>query len=350
MDQILIIDDDLFNRKFLKKCFSEFGLNSLTAGNGIEGLEVLRKHHSTIKTITIDIEMPKLNGYQFAEIVKGNEQLQNIPIIFITSKNERHNILKALDLFAYDYFIKPVDPQFIYYKVRNAVNFYNNHLTLKELNERISFENKVLENSLYIKNKKLNKINSTILNMLETTNHYNDEDTGNHIQRVAEYSTLIANKYGLSKRNVNSIHEYASLHDIGKVGIPDSILKKTGKLTKEEFDTMKTHVDIGIELIKNMDLPEAAHNIIKYHHEWWNGKGYGTGLKKNDIPIEARIVAIADVFDALTTKRCYKNAYSFEKSASIIKEKSEIHFDPKLVQLFFENQSGIIEIMNEFRD
>jgi putative two-component system response regulator len=350
MDQILIIDDDILNRKFLEKCFSEFGLHSITAANGMEGLDILRRNHHTIKTITLDIEMPKLNGYQFAEIVKGNEKLQSIPIIFITGKSEKYDILKALDLFAYDYLVKPIDPQFVYYKVRNAVNFYNNHLTLKELNERISFENKVLENSLYIKNRKLNEINSTILNMLETTNHYNDEDTGNHIQRVAEYSTLIAAKYGLSKRNVNSIHEYAPLHDIGKVGVPDSILKKPGKLSKEEFDVMKSHVDIGVELIKNMDLPVTAHNIIKYHHEWWNGQGYGTKLKENDIPIEARIVALADVFDALTTKRCYKDAYSYEKSAGIIKEESGIHFDPKLVQVFFENKNGIVEIMNELKD
>lgn len=350
MDQILIVDDDFFNRKYLEKCFTEYGLNSISAANGIEGLDILRRNYNTIKTITVDIEMPKLDGYQFAKIIKSNKHLQNIPIIFITGKNKKKDILKALELFAYDYFIKPFDPQFVYYKVRNAVNFYNNHLALQELNDKISFEKKILESNLYIKNKKLNEINATILNMLETTNHYNDEDTGNHIQRVAEYSTLFANKYGLDKEHVSLIHEYAPLHDVGKVGIPDSILKKPGKLTKKEFDIMKSHVDIGVEIIRNLDLSDTAVNIVKYHHEWWNGQGYRANLKGTDIPIEARIVALADVFDALTTKRCYKEAYSYEKSASIIKEKNGIHFDPDLIKIFFENEAGIIKIMNELKD
>jgi putative two-component system response regulator len=350
MNNILIIDDDLFNRKYLQSSFNNFGLNCFCAEDGIDGLEVLRKNHQSISAITIDIEMPRLNGYQFAEIVKSNSELKNIPIIFISSKAKKQDILKALNLYAYDYLVKPVDAEFVYYKVRNAVNFYNTFLTVQKLNDQILLKNKRLENSLYLKNKKLLNMNSKILNILETTNHYNDEDTGNHIQRVAEYSKVLAQGYGLGDNLIDSIYEYAPLHDVGKVGIPDSILKKPGKLTGEEFSIMQKHVDIGFELVKSVDMPEIALNIVRYHHERWDGEGYGSNIFKTDIPIEARIVALADVFDALSTKRVYKEAFSFEKSASIIKEKNGTHFDPKLVEVFFERKNKMIEIMKNLSD
>ena len=185
---------------------------------------------------------------------------------------------------------------------------------------------------------------AAIIKVLEKSNKYNDEDTGEHINRVALYSKLLATYYGCSHSFILKIEKLASLHDVGKLGISDNILKKKGKLTSEEFEEIKTHVTIGYKLIKASQLGSMAENIVRYHHEKWNGKGYMEGLKGEGIPLEARIVALADVYDALRQERSYKPGFSHEKSISIIKEERGKHFDPLLVDLFLENQERFNEI------
>ena len=163
---------------------------------------------------------------------------------------------------------------------------------------------------LFVKKKKLNKTIQLLVSCLEDINFLRDDDTGNHVLRVSEYSYLLAKKLNLSKFLCNNIKEYASLHDLGKVGILDNILKKKGKLTSEEFHKMKEHVEIGYRIIKKINLGEIAENIVRYHHEKYDGKGYLMCLKNEEIPIEARIVALADVYDALRQERCYKKGVS----------------------------------------
>ncbi len=183
---------------------------------------------------------------------------------------------------------------------------------------------------------KLNNLSLGLIETLEDANTYNDEDTGDHVKRIGEYSRLIAINLKMNKKFIEEIKLYAPLHDIGKIGIPDSILKKPGKLTAEEFQEMKTHTEIGFNLIKGLDISKIAVNIVRYHHEKWNGKGYG-GLKGEEIPIEARIVALADVYDALRQKRVYKEAFSHKKAYEIILEERGEHFDPRIVEVFIEN-------------
>lgn len=190
---------------------------------------------------------------------------------------------------------------------------------------------------------------SAIIKVLEKSNKYNDEDTGEHINRVALYSKLLATYYGCSHNFILKIEKLASLHDVGKLGIGDSILKKRGKLTLEEFEEVKKHVTIGYKLIKASQLGSMAENIVRYHHEKWNGKGYMEGLKGEEIPIEARIVALADVYDALRQKRSYKLGFSHEKSISIIKEERGVHFDPALVDLFIKNEEKFDEIYENLK-
>lgn len=185
---------------------------------------------------------------------------------------------------------------------------------------------------------------NSLVESLEMANNYNDEDTGSHVVRVSLYAELLAKKYGGSKKLIEEIRKYSSLHDIGKIGIPDSILKKQGKLSEEEMDVMKTHVDIGYELIKKMKLGKIAENIVRYHHEKWNGKGYLLGIREKDIPLEARIVSLVDVYDALRQKRSYKEGFSHERAVEIIKGDSGKAFDPKLVEIFLENQIEFQEI------
>lgn len=189
---------------------------------------------------------------------------------------------------------------------------------------------------------RLKKITISLVNTLENANSYNDEDTGHHIQRVNKYSELLSsqlkNKWKLKTNFIEDIGLYASLHDIGKIGIPDSILRKPDKLTESEFQEIKTHTQIGYNLIKELDVSPIISNLVKYHHEKWNGSGYPCGLVGEEIPKEARIVALADVYDALRQKRVYKKSFSHEKTIAIIKEEKGKHFDPNVVDAFLEVQ------------
>lgn len=187
-----------------------------------------------------------------------------------------------------------------------------------------------------IASKKERLIARALVESFEAANEFNDEDTGNHILRVNLYSKFLAEKLKCHKKFINEIGEYASLHDIGKIGIPDSILKKPGKLSPYEFEEMKKHVLLGKKLVDKMKLGSIAQNIVLYHHERWNGKGYCYGLKENEIPLEARIVAIADVYDALRQKRVYKDGFSHEETIEIIKKECGQHFDPTLVDIFLK--------------
>lgn len=191
---------------------------------------------------------------------------------------------------------------------------------------------------------KLKKLTIGLVETLENANTFNDEDTGSHIKRISKYSEVLAKELRLRPMCIDRISLYASLHDVGKIGIPDNILKKPGKLTVEEFEIMKNHVEIGYNLMKDLDISSVALNIVRYHHEKWNGTGYGKGLKEGEIPIEARIVAIADVYDALRQKRVYKEAFSHEKSVEIIKSESGKHFDPNLVRIFIKKQQNFNKI------
>ena len=207
---------------------------------------------------------------------------------------------------------------------------------------------------IYIHLKKFKKVYNKLKNItiglvetLESANTYNDEDTGAHIKRLNQYSELLAEELKLSNSFVKEIGLYASLHDIGKIGISDAILKKPGKLTEEEFEMMKTHIEIGYNLIKDLDVSPVASNIVRYHHEKWNGKGYGKGLKGEEIPVEARIVALADVYDALRQERVYKKAFTHEKSMEIIISESGKHFDPRIVEVFLKKHENFRDIFDE---
>jgi len=194
---------------------------------------------------------------------------------------------------------------------------------------------------------KLEKITFGLVETLESANTYNDEDTGDHIKRINKYSAIVAEKLKMKSYFINEVGTYASLHDIGKIGIHDTILKKPGKLSKEEFDEMKTHTEIGYNMIKNLGVGSIAMNIIRYHHEKWDGSGYPQKLSGENIPLEARIVGLADVYDALRQKRVYKEAFSHESAVDIISDLSGSHFDPKVVAVFLEIHLDFKRIFEE---
>ncbi len=198
--------------------------------------------------------------------------------------------------------------------------------------------------------KELENTTLGVVAALEKANALNDSDTGNHIMRVCAYSELLAQGLELPGEVVHKIRRYASLHDVGKVGLPDEVLKKPGPLTKEEFEAMKGHTVMGYELLELARSDTIARNIALCHHEKFNGRGYPLGLSGRQIPLEARIVALADVFDALTTKRIYKNAYSMTMALQIIEEERGEHFDPRLVDLHLANAGQFQAILERYQD
>lgn len=348
--KVLVIDDTKLVRKIITYVLNSSGIETIEAENGLEGLQILEENFLNIRAITVDVEMPIMDGIEFIKNVKAKKKYENLPIIIVTSLSEKEDMQKGLELGVYDYIIKPVDRTLVFLKVRNAMRYYENTIEIEKLNKDITRKNFELEALVEIRTKELENMTNSLIVALENANLYNDENTGKHIKRVAMFSELIAKELGLSKEFVARIKMYAPIHDIGKVGIPDEILKKPGRYTPEEFEIMKEHVVIGYNMIKESSLPETAKNIVRYHHEKWSGTGYRIGLKGEDIPVEARIVSIADVFDALSTKRIYKEKFSIEETLRIMAEGRGEQFDPKIFDIFLKNMDKIIELKNRYAD
>lgn len=369
--KVLIVDDSPLSLKILRESLRRKGLETVVASSGYEAFEKLKEHYEEIAVITLDRELPDLSGEEIAKRIKSMEKYKDIPLIFITSLSSRDDIKYGLEMGVYDYITKPIDSDITYLKVRNAIRYYSvlqeatereksirvmsdearrDYRKIDELNRRLKEKNKILEVVVEARTKELKDMTHSLLVALEDANLYNDENTGKHLLRVANYSELLGRGAGLGNYFIQEIKLYAPLHDIGKVGISDSLLKKPGRYTKEEFDEMKKHVEIGYKMIKNSPLSDVAKNIVRYHHERWDSTGYIKGLKGEEIPIEARIVAIADVFDALTTKRPYKEAFIIEKALEILDEGKGSHFDPKLLDIFFKNIDSVLKIKEENDD
>ncbi len=369
--RVLIVDDSQLDLKILRESLEVNGINVIEAKNGKECLEKLNKNFSDIGAITLDVEMPDYDGEVLAQNIRKIGKYKDIPIIFISSVADRTIIKRGLEIGAYDYILKPIDPYITALKVSNAVNYYKaileikereeniifmseevriNYKKIDELNRRLLEKNKILEVLVEARTKELQDMTNSLISALENANFYNDEVTGKHIERVALYSEVIARGANLHRDFVKEIKLYSPLHDIGKVGIPESVLKKPGKYTEEEFKIMKKHTEIGYNMIKDSPLSNVAKNIIKYHHEKWDGTGYGEQLRGGKIPIEARIVAIADVFDALATRRSYKEAFPLHKILEIMDEGRGRHFDPELVEVFFDNLEKMIFIKENNND
>jgi putative two-component system response regulator len=327
--KVLICDDVLENRKLLASTLQRYADFDLTIIS--DGTTLLSKVEE-IKPdiILLDIMMPDIDGYEVARQLKSNPATASIPIIFITALDQIESKMKAFDTGGVDYISKPFSPKEIVIRIKN-------HLRLSEMMSG-------LEAEVRERTRELESLNYALVLALENANYYSDIETGAHIHRVNYYSQLLAQSLGLSDKEVQLIARYAPIHDIGKVGIPPNILKKKEKLTPEEFDKIKEHSYIGYKIIDLPGIPSIAKNIVYYHHERWDGSGYPIGLKGESIPIEARIMALADVYDALRTVRPYKSALPEEETVGIIQESSGTHFDPNVVDAFLKNRSKFDDV------
>lgn len=347
--RILIVDDSPENVSMLAETLSKYDcIVALTGENALEKAQA--EPHPDL--ILLDIVMPGINGFEVCKRLKKDEKTENIPIVFTTGLGEVENEAKGFRLGAVDYVTKPFSPIVIRARVKT-------HLTLKDARETLTQHNALLEEEVIKRTGLLEDLVTKLKKgSLETTirlsraAEYKDEDTGAHILRMSHYSAALAQEIGYMDDFVENLLHAAPLHDVGKIGIPDKILLKPGKLTSEEWDIMRRHCEMGAEILSGSEaeVVRLGETIALTHHEKWDGKGYPKGLSGEDIPISGRIVAIADVFDALTSKRPYKEPFSIEKSFAILKEGKGNHFDPVVVEAFFSIQDQILEIKETYQD
>jgi putative two-component system response regulator len=338
------IDDSLQNLMLVEAYCDELGLKVKSFENPKEGLEYLLDDNNNVHIVFIDYMMPELNGIEMIEAFR--EKKPHTPIIMITAASGGFDLkMEALTKGATDFLTKPL----------NAAEFIvrtTNLLDLKIAQDKLEDKAKWLEEEVMKATIELMAREHEALRVLGKTAEYKDPETSNHIARVAYYSRMLAREYGLSTDMQDIIFYASPFHDIGKVGIPDAILLKPGRLAKEEFEVMKKHSSIGHGILDHSSsqyLNEGA-TIALTHHEKYDGNGYPNGLVGEDIPISGRITAVADVFDALTSKRPYKEPWSFDKAKQLLIDESGKHFDPKIVELFMENIDEVKQIYTQFSE
>ncbi|MEP4890618.1 MAG: two-component system response regulator [Aliiglaciecola sp.] len=321
--QLLVVDDEPTNLRILNQVLREH--YSLTfAKSGVEALELAQKIEPDL--ILLDVMMPGMTGYEVCTSLKANKATKQIPVIFVTALADATDEAKGFEVGAVDYISKPISPAVV--KARVAT-----HLSLVDAEE-------------------LRSTRLQVIQRLGRASEYKDNETGMHVVRMSHYSRLLALAYGFSECAADDLFHAAPMHDIGKIGIPDNIMLKPARLTPEEFEVMKKHPEIGAEILGESDseLIDLAKVVSLTHHEKWDGTGYPKGLAGEDIPIHGRIVALADVFDALTSKRPYKEAWSIDKTMEFLQEQKGKHFDPKIVELFQQNLEQMLEVKNRFQE
>lgn len=306
--KILIVDDELVNLNLLRATLENEGYKLFFAKSGENALQQVTTHNPDL--ILLDIMMPGLSGYDVCIRLKSNEKTKNIPIIFVTTRNTEINEADGFALGAVDYITKPISQPIVRARVKT-------HLSLVQVEK--------LESSRLL-----------IIQRLGRAAEYRDNETGLHVIRMSHYSRILAQALGQPDDWCEMLLNAAPMHDVGKIGTPDHILLKPGKLDDDEWKIMRQHPGTGAGIIGKHDSPllEMSRLAALTHHEKWDGTGYPRGLAGEEIPLEGRIIAIGDVFDALTTARPYKKAWSIEKAINLLKKESGKHFDPNLVPIF----------------
>ncbi|NRB40593.1 MAG: response regulator [Pseudomonadales bacterium] len=334
---ILIVDDIPSNLESLKAVLKPT-YRVITASNGNAALDIAFKEDKP-DMILLDIIMPAMDGYEVFQQLKANPATAPIPIILISAKDSQIDEAQGFELGAVDFITKPINPRRVLARVAAQMALYN--------------QSRELELMVKTRTAELEQTQLAVISLLGRASEFKDNETGSHVTRMSHYARLLAEAIaGESNCWTQNIFHAAPMHDVGKIGVPDAILLKAGPLNPQEWAIMKKHPSFGAAIIGDHETPllKLSKEIALTHHEKWDGSGYPQGLKGEAIPISGRIVAIADVFDALTTERPYKNAWSVEKSVTYLEEQSGSHFDAELVTLFIENMPDILEIKSCFQE
>ena len=346
---VLVVDDEAININLLVELLKD-EYRTIVATNGAQALR--RVQENTPDLILLDVMMPDMDGFEVCRRLQAEENAKNIPIVFVTAMGDNADEAVGLDIGAVDYIRKPFSPPVVRARVRNL-------LELKQARDFMLAQNEILEEKVRERTSELAVTQDATIRSLATLAEMRDNETGAHLRRTQNYVRATARRLQnhhrfkdiLDDATIDMIYKSAPLHDIGKVGIPDAILLKPGKLTPEEFTTMKEHAVFGRDALMAAEEQLGSNSFLKYakdvaltHHENWDGSGYPQGLKGDDIPVAGRLMMIADVYDALISKRVYKPAFTHEMAMELIKEDSGKKFDPDIVTAFFEIEADIREI------
>lgn len=342
--KVAIVDDAEINLVLFQALIKRMGNSeSITFSDANVGLAWAKTNDFDL--MIVDYMMPGLDGIEFITQLRAMPEKQNSPILMITANDQKQIRYRALDAGATDFLTKPVDKVEFMARANNMLLLGASRKALADRAAWLADEVKKATAEI------VRRERETVIRLSKAA-EYRDPETGAHILRMAHYSELIARALGLPKQEQELLLEAAPMHDIGKVGIADHILLKPGRLTPEEFEIMKQHAAFGYEILKGSSsrVLQAGAEIARDHHEKFDGSGYPNGLAGVEIPIFSRIVAVADVFDALTSERPYKKAWSLERASEHIKASSGAHFDPQCVDAFFAHWDEVLEIRHRYQD
>ncbi|MDK6078358.1 response regulator [Massilia varians] len=320
---ILAVDDEASNLQLLRQILQDH-YRLLFAKDGARALELARQERPDL--VLLDVMMPGMSGYEVCASLKANPDTAAIPVIFVTALTDTADELEGFEAGAVDYITKPVSPPIVRARVRT-------HLSLVRMEE-------------------LRATRLEIVQRLGLAAEYKDNETGLHVIRMSHFSRILGIAAGMSEVEADDLLHAAPMHDVGKIGIPDRILQKPGPLDPDEWQVMQSHVTIGAEIIGEHEggMLALASQIALTHHEKYDGSGYPNGLRGEDIPLVGRIVAIADVFDALTSKRPYKKAWTEDEALTFLREQKGRHFDPALVDLFLEQMPAVRAVQQRWAE
>ncbi|MDR2800810.1 MAG: response regulator [Desulfovibrio sp.] len=337
--KVMLVDDNIANlavgKNMLKNTYEVYAIPS--AAKLFEVLE-----HVTPDLILLDIMMPEMDGYEAIKLLKAESRWAQIPVIFLTSRRDEHSELEGLSLGAIDYVAKPFSAPLLLKRIANHLLIVSQRRALQDYNEN-------LQEMVRKKTEQIVELQNAVLTTVAEMVEFRDNMTGGHVSRTQGYLKLLVDKLLEEKIYMNEIALWdldflirsALLHDVGKIAVSDVILNKPGDLTPEEFEEMKRHTAVGVEMVDRIASKTAEHAFLTHariiagtHHEKWDGSGYPAGLKGTEIPLEGRLMAIADVYDALTSARPYKHAFSAREAEEIIESRRGTHFDPVLVDVF----------------
>jgi two-component system, response regulator RpfG len=342
--RVLIVDDNVTNltlfRHLLKKIDA---VESVSFEDPIKAIEWCQSNKPDL--VLVDYMMPEMDGLEFITLFRAIEGYKDIPLVMVTADTESEVRHSALELGAHDFLNKPIDKAEFLARVRNLLALRQSQLALANHAEWLTMEVKKATTELREREREM------VLRLAKAAEH-RDPETGQHLIRMANYSRLIARELGLSEEQQELILEAAPMHDIGKIATPDAILLKPGKLTDDEFVIMKQHAITGYQILSESTslLIQTAAITALSHHEKFDGTGYPSGLKGEDIPIIGRIVAVADVFDALTSSRPYKKAWSLDAANDLLRKNAGTHFDPKCVEAFFKAWDDVLLIHSLYQE
>lgn len=344
---ILVVDDVEINRVMIREIFKE-DYTILEAQNGKEALEIIHTYTEDLAAVLLDIIMPIMDGFSVLEVLHRENFMEKVPVFLITAECTEEATLRGFELGVMDVIERPIVAHIVKKRIESIIEL----CTMRnQLNDQVAMQELKLDE----KTKEIQGLNNAMIGALATAIEFRDGESGEHVKRIHDITLFLLKRTrfgeGLSQQEIDKIATASIMHDVGKIAIPDYILNKPSKLTKEEYDIMKTHTLRGCELLSRIpvihhnSVYRFAYDICRHHHERWDGHGYPDGLKGDEISPWSQIVALADVYDALTSERVYKKAYSHEKALDMIANGESGAFNPDLIHEFLNHSAEIKEAM-----